>query len=72
MQNTPGLIETLITITEDPQCLTLECVHKEPMNAMLCWCTATQVTQTVQIRGIIMPAERTDPPIKNVQKIKND
>ena len=31
MQNTPGLIETLITITEDPQCLTLECVHKEPI-----------------------------------------
>ena len=27
------------------------------------------VTQTVQIRGIIMPTERiTDPPIKNVQK----
>ena len=31
------------------------------------------VTQTVQIRGIIMPTERIiDPPIKNVQKIKND
>ena len=31
LQNTPGLIETLITITEDPQCLTLESVHKEPI-----------------------------------------
>ena len=30
LQNT-GLIETLITITEDPQCLTLEFVHKEPI-----------------------------------------
>ena len=30
-QNTPDLIETLITITEDPQYLTLECLHKEPI-----------------------------------------
>ena len=31
------------------------------------------VTQSVQIRSIIMPTERiTDPPIKNVHKIKND
>ena len=31
LRNSLGLIETLITITEDPQCLTLECVRKEPI-----------------------------------------
>ena len=28
---TPGLIETLITITKDPRCFTLKCVHKKPI-----------------------------------------
>ena len=31
LKNTPGLVETLITITEDRQCLTLGCAYKEPI-----------------------------------------
>ena len=33
LKNTPGLIETLLTITEDPQCLTMLDMPRTPYRA---------------------------------------